>query len=202
MGPGSIQWIWERKRSLAVLIVLMLIVGGIWYLWLPYPTPNRVELVHISVEITLNETNLDDRVPADFGPHCSNVHYHGGFLSIERNVYSLSTQVVVVIDYEMHHHDRSSFRWNLGDGQKEYLFEDNDVDFQLVSPVNASIGLVDVRVSNEMLTIGEAFFSQGEDWDDIFQYPIMDGRYTVTEVVNIENMGYKVAFTEKPWPCE
>ena len=195
------EWIRGNKKKVAILVVLVLTVAFFWYLLFPYPTLNMVEFVHIEIDITLNETEPDVRVPADFGPHCAEVRILGGLVVVDNDVLSRATQVVVLIDYEMNNDNLRAFSWN-GDGLKHYLIERSSTYFRLVSPVHENLTLLEIYIEGDELWIDDRTISPGQEWEGTFKYPAMDERYIVTEVVVLENVGHKIAFAKRTWPCD
>jgi hypothetical protein len=196
------EWIRINKKRISVLVVVLIIVFVLWYMWFPYPTPSIVEFINVEVDITLNETEPEIRVPADFGPHCREVHLYGDRVVIDNNILDQTTEVVVRIDYEMHHHEARAFDWNLGCGIKHYLLDEKETDLELVGAANETHTMTIIHVEANDLTIDGETIPPGDVWEGTFVYPVMNGRYTVTERVVLENMGYSVAWSKRPSPCD
>lgn len=195
------DWIRRNKKKFALMVPFTVIVLFFWYLLFPYPTPSIVEFINIDVDITLNETNPDVRVPADFGPHCRQVHLYGRQVVVDNNILTRATEVVMRLDYEMHHYEAKAFEWNLGCGVDHHLLERKTLDFDLVGAANGSFVMTVISIDGNDLMIEGETVTPGEVWEKTFEYSVMNGRYTVIERVVIENMGYQIAMSDRPMPC-
>lgn len=199
MLKGAYRRVQRWRTPLAVIAVVTLLVLVLWRALLPFPAMNRVEFVDINVDITLEGDPPDWGVPADFGPHCSPISYSGSLLVIDRAWYTRGTQVVVRIDYEMHH--PGPFAWDGGDAQHPIFSEDGSGTVDIVSPVNASLVLFRIHVSGDTLRIENETVAPGHEWRGDFTYEVNEGAYTVVERFHLENVGFKVPFLHRPPPC-
>ena len=92
-GCGTLwldAWVRNNKKRSSILVVSLVIALFFWYWLLPCPTPSIIEFINTEVDITLNETRPEMRVPAHFSPHCHEVHIYGTQVGVDNDVLTSS----------------------------------------------------------------------------------------------------------------